>query len=291
MVFFNNNQTKIILLCFCFGITSCSNLLFQPDSYHYADLELNDIHYQDVYFTSENNVKLHGWFLPSRQNTSIATILFLHGNAQNISAHISSVFWMPHAGFNVFLFDYQGYGRSEGLPSLTGVQHDFDSALTWLMNNPDIDTQKIIIFGQSLGAAIALYGLADSKYKNSIRGMIADSGFTSYRDITRDYLNNFWLTWLVQWPLSFMVSDNYSPIEAVPNITPVPLLIIHSKQDQVIPYSHGQALYNAANPPKLFWTLENIKHIQIFTVENNRRLFVNHLTSMLNNNFPDNTVK
>ncbi len=280
------HKITLILLYSCFTITACTGFLFQPDSNQYADLEANDVHYQDVYFTTENDVKLHGWFLPSRQNSSHGTVLFLHGNAQNISAHISSVFWLPHAGFNVFLFDYQGYGRSEGLPTLTGVQHDFDSALTWLINNPDIDNKKIIIFGQSLGAAIALYGLSDSKYKNSIRGMISDSSFTSYRKITRDYLNNFWLTWLVQWPLSFMVSDAYPPIEAAPKITPVPLLIIHSKHDAVIPYAHGQALYNAAKPPKLFWSLDKIKHIQIFTIENNRIIFVKHLKSMLENNFP-----
>ncbi|MFV1985229.1 MAG: alpha/beta hydrolase [Thiohalomonadales bacterium] len=268
------------------NLSSCTNVIFQPDNFQYADLELNKVLYDDVFFLTENDVILHGWFLPSRKTTAYATILFLHGNAQNISAHINSVFWLPHAGFNVFLFDYQGYGQSEGEPSLTGVQHDFHAALKWLIDNPDIDNQKLIVFGQSLGAAIALNALSESHYKNTIRGMISDSSFTSYRDITRDVLDNFWLTWAFQWPLSFTISDDYPPIEAMPKITPVPLLLIHSRQDEVIPYSHGVALYEAAKEPKLFWTLKDSKHIQIFLVEANRKRFVKYLMSMLQNKFP-----
>ncbi len=268
------------------NLSSCTNVIFQPDNIQYADLKLNKVLYDDVFFSTENDVKLHGWFLPSRQTTAHATILFLHGNAQNISAHINSVFWLPHAGFNVFLFDYQGYGQSEGKPSLAGVQHDFNAALKWLIDNPDIDNQKLIVFGQSLGAAIALNALSESNYKNTIRGMISDSSFTSYRDITQDVLDNFWLTWAFQWPLSFTISDEYPPIEAIPKISPVPLLLIHSRQDEVIPYSHGVTLYAAAKEPKLFWTLKDSKHIQIFLVEANRETFVKYIMSMLQNKFP-----
>ncbi len=279
-------QFTLFFLIITVSLSSCTSVIFQPDNIQYADLELNKVLYDDVFFTTEKNIKLHGWFLPSRQSKIHGTILFLHGNAQNISAHINSVFWLPHAGFNVFLFDYQGYGQSEGEPSLTGVQHDFHAALQWLIDNPAIDNQKLIIFGQSLGAAIALNALSESEHKNSIRGMISDSSFTSYRDITRDILDNFWLTWAFQWPLSFTISDEYPPIEAIPKISPIPLLLIHSKQDEVIPYSHGEALYAAAKQPKLFWSLKEIKHIQIFSVENNRKKFVKYLISMLDNEFP-----
>ncbi|MFV2059859.1 MAG: alpha/beta hydrolase [Gammaproteobacteria bacterium] len=276
----------LTLLSISFMLLACTGVVFQPDNIEYIDLEVNHVIYKDVYFNTENNIKLHGWFLPSREPVAKGTILFLHGNAQNISSHINSVFWLPYSGFNVFLFDYQGYGKSEGQPTLSGVQKDFHAALDWLFQKKSIDNQKIIVFGQSLGAAIALNALSESEHKNMIRGMIADSSFTSYRNITRDVLDNFWLTWAIQWPLSFTVSDDYPPIEAIPKISPVPVLIMHSKNDEIIPYSHGLALYQAANNPKLFWSSEKIKHIQIFSIEENRQLFVQYLNSMLNNTFP-----
>lgn len=279
------SKAALFLVSIVFSLSSCTGFIFQPDNFQYADLEKNKIKYHDVYFNTENNVQLHGWFLPGRLDKVHGTILFLHGNAQNISAHINSVFWLPYAGFNVFLFDYQGYGKSQGQATLAGVQQDFHAALEWLINNPSVDKQKIIVYGQSLGAAIALNALSESRYKNSIRGMISDSGFTRYRAIARDILGKFWLTWLFQWPLSLTVSDDFPPIEAIPKISPVPLLLIHSRQDEVIPYSHGEALFKAANSPKLFWSLTDIKHIQVFSLENNRKIFVQHLLSMLNNTF------
>ncbi len=282
--------SRVFLLSFCFILSSCTGLIFQPTDIQYIDLKKNDVQYQDVYFKTENNIKLHGWFLPSREPVSNGTILFLHGNAQNISAHINSVFWLPYFGFNVFLFDYQGYGKSEGEPSLSGVQQDFHSALEWLVKNPNIDKDKIIIFGQSLGAAISLYALTDSKYKESIRGIVADSGFTSYRNIAQDFLDSSWITWALQWPLSYTISNEYPPIEAIPKISPIPVLIIHSVDDEVIPYHHGQALFKAAKKPKYFWTLKKVKHINIFSVKENRAIFVEHLKAMLNNQFPKNTI-
>jgi len=277
----------VILVSLSFIINSCTSLVFQPTQIQYIDPDKNNIQFQDVYFETENQLTLNGWFLPSRKSYSHGTILFAHGNAQNISAHINSVYWLPYSAFNVFIFDYQGYGKSAGQPSLSGVQQDFHAALNWLIDNPEVDNNKIIIFGQSLGAAIALHAIAESKHKNSIRGIIADSSFTRYQAITRDILNNTWLTWAFQWPLSFLISDEFPPIEAVPKISPIPLLIIHSKQDEVIPYYHGVSLYNAAKEPKYFWSLDEIRHIQIFSNEDNRKTFVEYLLSMLKNTFPD----
>ncbi|VAW96162.1 hypothetical protein MNBD_GAMMA22-870 [hydrothermal vent metagenome] len=280
------SKIHLLLLLFSFLLSSCTGFIFQPTDIQYIDPEKNHIQYQDVYFKTENNIKLHGWFLPSRETKPKGTILFLHGNAQNITAHINSVFWLPYFGFNVFLFDYQGYGQSEGAPSLSGVQQDFHHALQWLVDNPTIDKNKIIVFGQSLGATISLYALSQSKYKDSIRGMVADSGFTSYRNIAQDFLNNSWLTWAFQWPLSYTISDDYPAINAIPQISPVPLLIIHSLDDRVIPYHHGVTLFKAAKEPKYFWTLKKIKHINIFSVKQNRIIFVEYLNAMLSNQFP-----
>jgi len=277
----------LFLLCIIFSIPSCTGMLFQPDDYQYTNLEKNNVQFEDIYYTTTGNLKLHGWFLPSRQDYTLGTILFLHGNAQNISAHINSVFWLPYSGFNIFLFDYQGYGKSEGKPSLSGLQQDFHASLNWLMENPTIDNQKIIIFGQSLGAAIALHALTESKYKNSIRGIVAESSFTRYRTIVRNYLSSFWLTWPLQWPLSLTIADEFPPVDAIPNISPVPVLIIHSNADEIIPFAHGAALYQAAKEPKFFWQLDHFKHIEILSSEDNRKILVHHLKSMLNNAFPE----
>lgn len=277
---------RIVQFLFCFTISACSHLIFQPNDIEYIDIEKNDVLYDDIYFTTQDNLKLHGWFLPSRKSYIHGTIMYLHGNAQNISAHINNVFWLPYSGFNVFLFDYQGYGKSEGEASLSALQHDFHFALDWLIKNKSIDNDKIIIYGQSLGAAVSLFALSESKYKNSVRGIIVESSFISYRAITQDFLARSWLTWIFQWPLSFTVSDNYRPIDAISKITPTPVLIIHSKQDEVIPYSHGEELYLAARDPKYFWVVDNAKHIQSLYHDKNREIFVRYLLSLLNNTFP-----
>lgn len=237
--------------------------------------------YRDIYFMSTDKIKLHGWFLPSKGEVA-GTVLFLHGNAENISTHIYSVAWLPEQGFNVFLFDYRGYGSSPGKPDMEGVHDDADKALEYLAKHSDIDSHGVIVLGQSLGGAIGIYLAAHSVYADRIKALIVESAFSGYRRIIRDKLAGLWITWPLQWPLSYMVSDQYNPLEAMAKIAPKPLLIIHGTDDLIVSVYHARLLFQAANRPKELWIVSGGRHIAAF----NQIQYRERLLSFLKKSIP-----
>lgn len=262
------------LLCVLVVLASagCSRLFFMPQQELVRTPTEIGLDYEDVYFNSADGVRLHGWWLPAEGNAQ-GTVIFFHGNAENISTHIGSVYWLPAAGFNVFMMEYRGYGLSEGDPSLPGVHADGSAALQTVMQRTDIDTSQVVVLGQSLGAAVAVYAVANSPYRTRFKALIVDSVFASHRQITREKLGGFWLTWPLQWPLALMVSDAFSPVKAIAGIAPVPLLVIHGTADEVIPIKHGRQVFATANEPKTYWEIKNAQHIQALgSVELRRRL-------------------
>jgi fermentation-respiration switch protein FrsA (DUF1100 family) len=239
----------------------CAGMFFLPYRGHVRTPERIGLKYEDVYFESRNGVRLHAWFLPA-QGPAQATVLHLHGNAENISTHIGSVYWMPARGFNVFLLDYRGYGVSLGSPSVEGALEDIDSAMRTLLARADVDRSRVIVFGQSLGGALAIDYVAHSPYRQDVRALIVESAFSGYREITREKLADFWLTWPLQYPLSWTVSDDHSPLRAVGQISPIPLLILHGDKDPIVPLHHGQRLYEAARDPKALWVVPGGGHTE-----------------------------
>lgn len=271
---------KLCVLPLLLMLSGCTGLFFQPYQGHILEPDRIGLRYENVHFPSSDGLTLHGWFLPA-EGRARGTVLFLHGNAENISTHIGSVYWLPQEGYNVFLFDYRGYGDSQGIPTLRGAIDDTESALQALLARPDIDPTRIILFGQSLGGALATYVAAHSPQRLHLKALIIDSTFSSYRSIAREVLGTIWFTWPLQWPLSFTVSDAYSPLEAIPHVSPVPLLIIHSEKDPVIGVHHARRLFEAAKDPKELWILPNGLHIQTLNKAENRAVFVGHLESLL----------
>jgi fermentation-respiration switch protein FrsA (DUF1100 family) len=270
----------LIIVVLSLSLTGCSNVFFFPYHGHVQTPERLGLKYEDVHFNASDGTRLHGWFLPT-QGKALGTILFLHGNAENVSTHIMSVRWLPARGFNVFLLDYRGYGSSEGKPTFAGVQDDTESALKMLISRPGVDANRIVVFGQSLGGAIAVYRVAHTAYRENIRALVVESAFSSYRRITREKLGDFWLTWPLQYPLSWTVSDEYSPSQAVVDISPIPLLIIHGDQDPIVPVHHGQRLFELAREPKQLWIVQGGNHIQAFQSQSYRDRFVAYLTEAL----------
>jgi fermentation-respiration switch protein FrsA (DUF1100 family) len=262
-------------------------MVLQPLRPHLLDPESFGITANDIYFPSSDGVQLHGWFLPANSLAPKGTLLFVHGNAENISTHIGSVWWLPNEGFNVFLFDYRGFGYSEGKRDLDGAQEDFHAALSTLFNMPTVDPSRIAVFGQSLGGALAICGLLDSPYRKQLRGLVVEGTFASLRDITRDKLSEFWLTRLLQYPLSWLVKDNLRPIDAIPELSPMPILIIHGTADQVIPFNRGEKLFQAAREPKSFWPMEGVSHITSMTDPVTRKRLVKYLTEVMSHHLSD----
>ena len=234
--------------------TGCSSVFFYPDQVTYITPDRLNLEFEDVFVETPDGETLHGWWLPASSEPK-GTVYFLHGNAQNISSHIMNVAWLPEKRYNVFLIDYRGYGRSTGAPDIEGTLHDAETGLRWLVDQPDVQSQPLFLLGQSLGGALGT-ALASEWVKRDehppLDGVILDGTFSGFRAIAREKLGDFWLTWPLQVPLSWTITDEYEAYERIGDISPVPVMVIHSVRDGIIPFHHGERLYEAAEEPKTF---------------------------------------
>ncbi len=246
-------------------LSGCTQLFFQTHSFLIDTPKRHGIEYQTEDFKAADGTRLNAWFLPAKTEPggkAKATVLFLHGNAENISSHFRNVAWLPAAGYNVLALDYRGYGASEGTPTLAGMQLDIDAAMRHLMAHQGVDPNRIVIFGQSLGGAVAIYYAAHNSYRANIRAVIIDSSFYDYHQIAREKLAGFFLTWPFQWLPWLTVNDSYTPADAISAIAPLPLLLIHGDQDVVVPLRHSQQLFEQAGEPKQLWIVPGAGHTQ-----------------------------
>lgn len=260
------------LLALC--ITGCTSMFFQP---HRVLVQTPAQAYEELHLKADDGTVLFAWFLPAR-GPARATVLYLHGNAENISTHFTNVAWMPAEGFNVLALDYRGYGASGGSPSLPGVQLDINAAMRALLERPDVDPDRIIVFGQSLGGALAIHYAAHGAYRGNIRALVSDSAFSDYREIAQEKLAGFFLTWPLQWLPWLTVDNDYSPAASVRAISPVPLLLIHGERDVIVPPQHSRRLYELAGEPKELWIVPQAGHIQALRSESVRRRLAEYLS-------------
>ena len=177
------------------------------------------------------------WFIPAAQ--SGPTLLFFHGNAGNISHRLDSIRIFHTLGLNVLIFDYRGYGRSSGKPSEQGVYRDAETAWHYLTEAREIDPDRIILFGRSLGSAVAAW-LATRTRSGAV---ILESPFTSVPDLAAKLYPLA--------PVRLLARLEFNTLAAAQAIHS-PLLVMHSRQDEIIPFSHGRAVYGAARAPKRF---------------------------------------
>ncbi len=237
--------------------SGCSTVFFYPDQVTYVTPDRLNLAYEDVFLDTADGETLHGWWLPAQvpEGQAKGTIYYLHGNAQNISSHVFNVAWLPEAGYNVFTLDYRGYGRSTGAPDIEGALHDVETGLRWLARDSRVSAGKLAILGQSLGGALGIALASEWVPRGEqpeLSAVIVDGTFSGFRKIAREKLGNFWLTWPFQIPLSWTIPDDYEGSERIGDIAPVPVLVIHSVRDGIIPFMHGVALYEAANEPRQF---------------------------------------
>ena len=193
--------------------------------------------YDDVSFSTADGVSLHGWYVPRDGARNV--VLFLHGNAGNISHRGESVRIFHDLGLDVFIFDYRGYGRSEGRPSETGLYEDARAAWRHLTEERGIDGGNVVIFGRSLGGAVAAR-LASEVDPGAV---IIESAFTSARDVARAVFPVVSRLSLVRF--EFRAAESLAQVAA-------PVLVLHSRDDEIMPFELGERLYLAAREPKVF---------------------------------------
>ena len=251
----------VLALIAALAASGCTGAFFHPQRTLVATPNVVGVRYEPVTLRTADSVELIAWFMPATGKAH-ATVLFLHGNAENISTHFMNVAWMPAEGFNVLALDYRGYGGSGGKPSLPGMQLDIDAALTALRARPDVDPRRIVLFGQSLGGALAIHYAARGPQRGALRAVIADSAFADYRAIASERLATSAVTWPFQWLPALVVDNDYSPLASVAEVSPLPLVLIHGDADAIVPPHHAQRLFEAARAPKELWLLPGIGHIQ-----------------------------
>jgi len=196
--------------------------------------------YQDVWLTTDDGVPLHGWFMPNpRRRPAPHTLLFLHGNAGNISHRSASIAIFADLGLDQLIIDYRGYGQSDGTPSETGLYLDADAAWHWLTAVRGLRPQDIVVFGRSLGGAVA----TELAARVQPGALIVESSFTDIAAMAR--LHHPLLARLM--PLRYRLPS----AEYLARVRS-PVLVLHSPDDGVVPFAQGQALYAAAPGPKRF---------------------------------------
>lgn len=214
-----------------------SKFLYRPvREVLYSPEELG-LHYEDITFKSEDGLSLNGWWVPA--GDSRFTVLFCHSNGGNIMHHLDSINILNKLGLSCFIFDYRGYGNSEGTPSEEGTYLDALAAYNWLRNTKRTREKRIIVFGRSLGGSIA----AQLATKVRVGGVVIESGFTSYADIGARFYPYMPVRWFARF--SYRTLDYIKEIHC-------PVLIVHSRNDEIVPFEFGVALYEAANEPKEF---------------------------------------
>lgn len=223
--------------------------IFYPETELIGNPGRYGLPFEDVVFAS-GGFRLHGWFVPGER--SIAW-LWCHGNAGNISHRLENLSLLrARLAVSVFIFDYRGYGRSQGEPSEAGTYADAHAALSYLRSRPDVKPDRIVFFGRSLGAAVAL----ELATHEPCFGLILESPFTSVADMTRAIL-----PFTPRLPLS-TAYDSLSRIGTIH----APLLILHGHLDEVVPIGQGRLLYQAANGPKRFYTIAGAGHNDTYIV-------------------------
>jgi hypothetical protein len=241
------------------ALCGCTHLFFQPTHNVYADPASDGLRYEVIKFYSGDGTPLTGMFFPAPAPAR-GTVVHFHGNADNMTAFFPYSAWLAGEGYNVFIFDYRGYGASGGKPDLDGLVADGRAALEHALKLPGAETGKIIIFGQSLGAAIAVAAAAESGFEPA--AMVLEGGFYSYKGVGAAVLRRHWFTWPVSWLPWLAVSGRHAPKDYISKLA-CPKLFIHSKGDHTVPYSQGRKLYEAAPQPKEFWTVP-YGHIEAF---------------------------
>lgn len=211
-------------------------MLYFPSRNLIASPEAINVYFEDVTIPLPSQDNLHAWYVPARADRG--TILFSHGNAGNISHRLETLNILHELGFNVLLYDYRGYGQSTGKPSEANTYEDIQTAWHWLTKNKKETPARIIIFGRSLGTAPSI----DLATKVTPAALIIESGFTSFVDMGK-----------ATYPFlpSFLARMSYNNLKKAPFINS-PTLVIHSPEDEIVPYAMGKKLYEAAPQPKQF---------------------------------------
>ncbi|MDD5069506.1 MAG: alpha/beta hydrolase [Candidatus Omnitrophica bacterium] len=230
--------------------------VFFPDKTVRYTPEVLPLNYRDVFIKQDSSTTICGWYIPC--SGAEYTVLLFHGNAGNIGDRIDKIAYLNSIGLNLFIIDYRGYGASSGNPTVSGVYADAKAAYDYLITEEKIPASKIIIFGVSLGGAVAVNLAAEV---SGYGGLILEGAFSSGRDMGKR-IYPYVPTWFF--------SNKLNSIGKIEKVT-APKLFIHSRQDQIVPFDLAEKLFNKAVNPKRFVEIDG-GHCDGFIVSKSRYL-------------------
>ena len=237
----------LLLVYAAFLLSSENKIIFHPSRYPdgFWNPASQGVLAQDIYFTAEDGVKLHGWFIPAEN--AVATLLWFHGNAGNISHRLDNIQRLVRLNLNVFIFDYRGYGRSEGVPSEAGIYKDSQAAYDAVLRLDGVSVDTLFLFGRSLGGICAVQTAMNWPAK----GLILESVFTNSSDMARKIFPLI--------PLGWAMKSKLDAVIKVPHLK-LPKLFLHGTEDEIVPYEMGRKLFDAAAEPKTFYRINGAGH-------------------------------
>ena len=221
-------------------------MIFQPSPGIDIEPEQLGLDAESLFLETEDGVRVHAFYVPGEPSrTEPRALLFLHGNAGNASHRLPNAALLAELGVDVLLLDYRGYGLSEGRPSEAGVYTDARAALAHLVDARGIPERRIVLFGRSLGGAVAV----ELAQERSLAGVVLESAFTSVEDMARRMVG----------PLASLVGGGFPSIERITRLR-APLLFFHGDRDDIVPIELGRALFAAAPEPKRFEVIAGAGH-------------------------------
>ena len=272
----------LVLLIPVVWLSACSSFLYYPTQDLYTKPDSFPHPPTEVTFFSDDTFKLIAWHF-KHKSPAKATLIVFHGNGQNISSHIMSSYWLFDEGYDIFIFDYPGYGGSTGpLNPKTTVMAGLKAIEYVKAQSPD---QSIAIFGQSLGGAVAMKTLIQLNDRSNICHLALESTFDSYQKVAQKALAKTWITWPFQYLSYLLLSDAFAPGDDIKNISSIPITLFHRKNDPIVPYVFANRILSKAKEPKRLHTLPGQGHIDAFTSfdrSENRKTLLSHLKPCLN---------
>lgn len=248
-----------LALSFCAG---CTHLIYAPTRVKHVDERRLSHSPEEHRFAAPSGEELAGWYFKSVQSPPKGVLVFFHGNGQNLSSHFQLMYWILNHGYDFFIFDYPGYGISEGSPTPRNTVESGMAAMRWTAKHtPGV---PMIVYGQSLGGAVAMRTLMELKGEIPICQLVLDSTFQSYSQAARNVLAQSYFTWLLQ-PLTYLlINDSWSPKGRLDELKGYPAAVVHSEKDPIVRFERGREVYEALPGPKVFWTLHEPGHTHTF---------------------------
>ena len=242
-------------------MTGCRahSFFYLPNRVLYADPDKLHLDYELIRYPSLDGKTIVALYFKTPSETPLGTVVHFHGNYANVSNHFPQSYFFTRHGFDVVVFDYQGYGGSEGKPTPRRTVEDGIASIRWAYDHRRNPSGGVVVFGQSLGAAVAAVAVAKEPLA---RAVVLESPFATYRSMARAVLGRTMILWPLYPFFPLFLGSTYDPARWIGKISPRPVLIVHGDADRIVPVRMSRVLFERAKEPKKLLIIPGADHLQ-----------------------------